>query len=190
MTERVLGVAQRIDDYAYVYFGTGLGLGLMSQGVIQRGAMGNAGEIGHLLVPHGGQMVPLEQVVSRLAISERMNAAGCRADVIEEIEALLEQRHPALLAWIDEAAAALSHAVHVLENLLDPQTIILGGAVPAPLLEEVLDRVELNPRSVANRPRREHPRLMVGACGRMTATRGAAALVIHQAVTPRMAMLA
>lgn len=190
MMERVLGVAQAINSYAYIYFGTGLGLGIVSGGAIQRGAMGNAGEIGHLPVPMPDGLLPLEQAVSRMAIRTRMTQAGEKADVIEEIEALHRANHPALMRWLDDAAPALAYALHIVENLLDPQTIILGGALPQALLDALLERVTLSDRSVANRPRREHPRLMRGACGRMTATRGAAALVINQALTPRMAAIA
>lgn len=187
MMERVLGVAQAITSYAYIYFGTGLGLGIVSGGAVQRGAMGNAGEIGHLPVPVPDGLLPLEQSVSRMAIRALMAKAGESADVIEDIEALHSAQHPALMRWLDDAAPALAYALHIVENLLDPQTIILGGALPEALLDALIERVTLSDRSVANRPDREHPRLMRGACGRMTATRGAAALVINQALTPRMA---
>lgn len=186
MTERVLGVAQDITSFAYVYFGTGLGLGLLSGDGIQRGARGNAGEIGHMLVPYAGGMFPLEQAVSRMALRKRIEATGRRADVIEDLEALMVERHPALFAWLDEAAIALSHAIHIVENLFDPDTVIFGGALPESLLDALLARISLSDSSVANRPERAHPRLLRGACGRMTATRGAAALVINQALTPRM----
>lgn len=190
MMERVLGVAQTISSYAYIYFGTGLGLGIVSGGAIQRGAMGNAGEIGHIPVPRAQTLVPLEQLVSRMAIRTRMAQAGEQAEIIEDLEALYERRHPALLQWMDEAAPALGHALTIVENLLDPQTIILGGALPEALLEALLQRITLPDLSVANRPNRTFPRLMRGACGRMTATRGAAALVLNQALTPRMAAIA
>lgn len=190
MMERVLGVAQGIASYAYIYFGTGLGLGIVSGGVIQRGAMGNAGEIGHLPVPQLDGVLPLEQAVSRLAIRAHMAKAGEKADVIEDIDALYNAQNPALLQWLDQAAPALAYALHIVENLLDPETIILGGALPEALLDALLDRVTLPDRSVANRPDRAYPRVMRGACGRMTATRGAAALVINQALTPRMAATA
>ncbi len=186
MTERVLGVAQDISSFAYIYFGTGLGLGLFSGDGIQRGAQGNAGEIGHVLVPYNNGMFPLEQAVSRMALRERIEATGRHADVIEDLEALMVERHPALFAWLDEAAGALSHAIHIVENLFDPDTVIFGGALPESLLDALLARIDLSASSVANRPERAYPRLLRGACGRMTATRGAAALVINQALTPRM----
>lgn len=187
MMERVLGVAQGNSSFAYIYFGTGLGLGLVSHGAIQRGARGNAGEIGHIPVQRSDGVFPLEQFVSRLAIQGHMAAANEKADVIEDIEALHQAGHPALMEWLDAAAPILAHALHVIENLLDPETIILGGALPEAFLDDLLSRVRLSDHSVANRPDRPSPRLTRGACGRMTATRGAAALVINQAFTPRMA---
>ncbi len=48
MAERVMGAAQGIDDFACLYFGAGLGLGLVAGGAVFGGAFGNAGEIGHI----------------------------------------------------------------------------------------------------------------------------------------------
>lgn len=190
MNERILGSAQGIDTFAYLYFGTGLGLGIVMGGTLQRGAFGNAGEIGHIGVPYKGRIAPLESAVSRMALETAMRKASLRATRIEELEALFEARDSVLLAWLDEAAPALTHALETLESLIDPQTIVLGGALPKALVEALVARVHLTERSVANRPERSHPRLMVGACGRMTASHGAAALVINAALTPQMASMA
>ncbi|MFN3225686.1 MAG: ROK family protein [Hyphomicrobiales bacterium] len=190
MAERVLGVAQDIDTFAYLYFGTGLGLGLVMNGALQRGAFGNAGEIGHVMVPHRGALRPLEQAVSRMALQAHMEAAGKSADRVEALQTLLAAGHPALLEWLDDAAPALSQGIAIVENLLDPQTIVLGGAVPQELVDALLARTNLPTRTVSNRPHRKHDRLLAGTCGRMTAPRGAAALVINTAFTPHIAAMA
>lgn len=190
MTERVLGVAQDIASFAYIYFGTGLGLGLVSGGVLQRGAFGNAGEIGHVRVPYQGALQPLEQTVSRMALQARMRVAGRRADTVEDLEALMKEGDQTFLHWLDEAGPALSHALEIIENVLDPQTVVLGGALPQSMLAALMERVTLSARSVSTRKDRTHPRILAGACGRMTAPRGAAALVINTALTPHMAAVA
>lgn len=190
MAERVLGVTQGIDTFAYLYFGTGLGLGLVAGGTLQRGAFGNAGEIGHVPVLYRGALQPLEQAVSRMALQRHMHAAGRSADRVEVLQDLLVEKHPALLQWLDDAAPALSQGIAIVENLLDPQTVVLGGAVPQELVEALIARTALSPRTVSNRPHRSHDRLIAGTCGRMTAPRGAAALVINTAFTPHIAATA
>lgn len=187
MAEMVSGRGQGIDDFAYLYFGTGIGLGVICNRAILRGARGNAGEIGHIPVAHQGTMLPLEQIASRMALRQRLSQTGIEAETTDMLEALFREANPVLMGWVEDAAGALSQAILMVENLSDPDTIIAGGAMPRVLLQAVLDLVQLSERSVANRPGRAHPRLLCGTCGPLTATQGAAALIINHAFTPRMA---
>src|SRR6478735_1793151 len=52
--ERLHGAARNLKNYCLLYFGAGLGLGIMSEGRPLRGAFGNAGEIGHFVVSPKG----------------------------------------------------------------------------------------------------------------------------------------
>jgi len=184
MAEGVSGVARDLDTYAFLYFGIGLGLGFVHQGRLMAGAFGNAGEIGHIPVPCGGETVLLETVVSRLSVQQHLAAAGRSVTVSDDLAQLYEERDAALLGWLARAAEPLSAALTIVENLFDPQVVIFGGAMPEALLDHLIDCVTLPERSVANRAGRTRPRLMRGTSGRMTATLGAAALVINQAFTP------
>lgn len=188
MAERIAGVAQGLETYAFLYFGSGLGLGSVHKGRLIAGAHGNAGEIGHIPVPAAGRTVPLESMVSRLSVQRALHTAGVEVTSGEDITRLYDQRHPVLLSWLDAAIEPLSVAVTVVENLFDPQTVILGGAMPDAILDHLLTSVRLSERSVSRRDGRAHPRLLRGASGRMTATLGAAALVLNQAFTPQIAV--
>lgn len=187
MAERVSGAAQGLETYAYIYFGSGLGLGVVQNGRLIAGAHGNAGEIGHIPVPAGGRIVPLESAVSRLSVQRALRAAGIAAESGDDLDRLHRAGEPALTAWLDAAAEPLSAAVQVVENLFDPSAVILGGAMPDRVLDDLIARVRPAETSVANRADRAGPRLLRGASGRMTATLGAAALVIDQAFTPKIA---
>lgn len=187
IAERVSGAAQGLDTYAFLYFGTGLGLGVVHKGRLMAGAFGNAGEIGTLHVPTSDGMVRLEDAVSRLSLSKALKASGQDASNVEELAALYRHGNAAMLSWLDRAVAPLSAAASMVENLFDPQTVILGGAMPDNILDHLVRTVNLDKRSVSNRPNRAHPRLMRGASGRMTATLGAAALVVNRAFTPTIA---
>jgi predicted NBD/HSP70 family sugar kinase len=187
MAERMNGIARGLDDFAYLYFGQGLGLGLVQKGQILQGAFGNAGEIGHIQVFVDGQAVALESATSRLSVQAFLAREGLEVTNMEDLISLYSSANRHLLLWLDNAAQALSSALSIIENLFDPQTVILGGAMPDVLLDHIIARTALPERSVSNRPDRVHPRLMRGTSGRMTATLGAAALVLHQAFTPTIA---
>lgn len=196
LAEGMFGAAQGLSSFAFLYFGSGLGLGLITQGQPMRGAFGNAGELGHVVLHPGGLPCDcgnfgcLEQYVSRLSVQRHLIGAGLlppdRQGTDATINRLLAEAHPALTEWAVHAAEALSRAIGMLENLFDPQSIILGGALPDGLLDLLIARLSLPPGSVARRADRSHPRVVRGTSGRLTAALGAAALVIHDTVTPRL----
>ena len=188
IAERVCGVAQGLDSYAFVYFGAGLGLGIVQEGRLLTGAHGNAGEIGHIPVPAAGGALPLEDAVSRLSVQRALEAQGLRVGSVDDLAALHRAGHPALADWLDAATGPLTAAIAIVENLFDPETVILGGAMPDGILDQLVAAVRLPERSVSARPGRTVPRLMRGASGRMTATLGAAALVVNQLFTPGLAV--
>lgn len=181
MAERINGVADDIATFAYLYFGAGLGLGLVNGGQLVRGAFGNAGEIGHIPIP--AKPGKLEDVLSRLAVQRHLLLAGKDARDIDALDLLFQQRDPDLMAWLKAASEALGHAMAIVENMFDPQTVVLGGAMPGAILDYLVQHTPLPEASVSNRPGALHPRLMRGASGRMTATLGAAALILNRALT-------
>ncbi|MGI9391361.1 MAG: ROK family protein [Boseongicola sp.] len=190
IAERISGVARGLDSYAFLYFGNGLGLGAVHNGHLVTGAFGNAGEIGHIPVPSNGETVILESAVSRLSVQRALGEVGVQVSSVEQLELLYCERHPVLMDWLDAAVAPLSAAITIVENFIDPQAVIVGGAMPDCILDYFVDAAQLSDISVANRTDRAQPRLLRGASGRMTATLGAAALVINQAFTPKIAVQA
>ncbi|WP_424982610.1 ROK family transcriptional regulator [Maritalea sp. S77] len=188
--ERVAGVASEMDDFCYVYFGTGIGLGVISKGHVMRGAFGNAGEIGHIVTQINGRDCPcgnkgcLETYASRFAARQHLAQFGIEANSGEDFARLVADGNEHFLAWLDVAAQHLAHAIGTLENIFDPQTIILGGALPDAVINALIDRLNLPNGSVANREERKCPRVMRGFSGRLTAALGAGAMVIHQTITP------
>ncbi|MFN3844637.1 MAG: ROK family protein [Paracoccaceae bacterium] len=200
IAEGISGVAQGLTNFCFLYFGSGLGLGVIAGSQPLRGSFGNAGEIGHVVIRPGGLLCDchnrgcLEQYVSRMALARHLAAQGwlpddgpVGPDVVDRVATrLLSQADSGLLGWLEQAADALSQAVGLLENLFDPQTVILGGGLPDALLTALCARIDLPQGSVARHRGRTLPRVQRGASGRLTAAIGAAALVIHDAVTPRL----
>jgi predicted NBD/HSP70 family sugar kinase len=157
-----------------------------------RGANGNAGEIGHVLVEKGGRLCScgqhgcLEAYASFHALAQQLSAAGIEGIDYADLERLHSEKHPVVLAWIEEAAGYLAPQVATLENLFDPEAIVLGGALPPGLLEDLVQAMQPLPLSVARRRNRHEFRLVHGRTGRLTAALGAAALPLLETMTPRL----
>ena len=93
-------------------------------------------------------------------------------------------------AFIAEAARHLAPMLATLENILDPETIILGGALPDAVIDDLIIALTPLPISVSSRPIRARPRLMRGQTGQLTAALGAAALPLLETITPKLDLAA
>ena len=190
--ERLHGAAKDLKNFCLIYFGQGLGLGIMIDGRPFRGANGNAGEIGHVLVKKGGRLCScgqhgcLEAYASIQALTERLSAAGVEDLDYARLEQLHREKHPVIAEWVDEAAGYLAPQVAMLENLFDPEAVVIGGALPPSLLEDLIQAMQPLPLSVASRRNRNEARLIRGRTGRLTAALGAAALPLLETMTPRL----
>jgi predicted NBD/HSP70 family sugar kinase len=186
--ERLFGAGRDFASFCLVYFGVGLGLGIIHEGRPFRGAFGNAGEIGQVLVRgHAGAPGegPLEQFASLFALRERLQKAGLGAGGLD-LDSLLAAKDPTLLGWIAEAADHLAPAIAMIENLFDPETVILGGALPDSVIDALIVALGPLPASISAYPQRRVPRVLRGQSGRWTAALGAAALPLMETLTPRL----
>lgn len=190
VAERVSGVAKGFESFAYLYFGSGLGLGIVENGGLVSGALGNAGEIGHIPVLADGRKVSLESKLSRLSVQAHLAKAGLETTSTDDLSRLFAEENEHLLSWLDQALEPFSNAITIIENILDPETIVLGGAMPDLVLDYLIENASLAEFSVSERQERIHPRLLRGTTGRMTGTLGAAALVLNRTFTPRISATA
>ena len=71
-----------------------------------------------------------------------------------DLAALVRSGHPELTAWTRDAAAKLAPMIAMLENLFDPESIILGGSLPVALLDALNEAMHPLPISVASRRQR------------------------------------
>lgn len=193
--ERLHGAGRTCQDFCFIYFGVGIGLGIIHEGRPMRGAFGNAGELGHVAVPPRGRPglaggdATLERIASVYALRERLAAAGRPAHRIEDLADCHHAGDPVLAEWIANAADYLSPVVGLLENILDPETIILGGNLPDGVIDALIAALDPLPVTVATRRERALPRVMRGQTGQLTAALGAAALPLFETVTPRLHLM-
>lgn len=148
------GVARGISDVAFMWVGPGVGLGIISNGEILRGARGNAGEIGFLPLELGadgdGEARTLEGTVGEHAIVEealRVAKEGqtglatvteLNLDTIFKIAELGDPKAGRIEADLVRRVAAASIAV---ASICDPDLLVLGGSVAEAGGARFVDRV-------------------------------------------------
>ncbi len=176
MGERLYGAGRDYKDYYYLFFSMGLGGCMLHDGLPMRGSFSNAGEIGHIpVVPNGepcacGNRGCLERYVSLEAHERRSAIVGVQG-------------------WLAEAAPLFRSAICTIENLFDPQTIIVGGVSGTDIPQRLLTMSEPLANSVSSRRNRTAPRIIFSTAGHGAALRGAASLAISGALTPRFGMM-
>jgi len=180
--------ARRLTNFVYVYFGIGLGSGVMIHSAAFGGASGNAGEIGHITaVPDGhdcicGKRGCLETYVS-VDSMRHLSAKGIEAATMAEFAARFGPDDPAIATWIAEAVEPLRNGLNAVENLFAPQSIMIGGNAPDWLIDTFMARAEPLPPSVG-RVKRTLPRIMKSELGPDAVARGAAVLPLLATLNP------
>jgi glucokinase len=177
--EFVAGAGRDSQDMVLLTLGTGVGGGIVADGRVHRGAFGNAGEVGHIIVQPGGRACPcgqfgcLERYSSANAIEQRAAEAiragrpSRLADAMQhsgEIDApdvaAAARAGDALAAEIwDDACRYLALACTTLQHIVNPRVVVLGGGLinaGAQLLVPVRRHLEaLTWRMADDRPRVE-----------------------------------
>ncbi|HVN50481.1 MAG TPA: ROK family protein [Acidimicrobiales bacterium] len=150
VAEHRVGAGSGADDLVLVTLGTGIGGGLIAGGALQRGAAGFAGEPGHMVVdPHGppcpcGRRGCWERYASGSGLGRlaRDAAHAGRADAIvalaggdpeevrgEHVTSAAADGDPDALAVLREFAWWVALGVSNLENVLDPEVVVIGGGL-------------------------------------------------------------
>lgn len=191
--ERLLGAAHGLDHAVCIYFGYGLGTGLILNGELYGGAYSNAGEIGMMLtlVPGDGTDVePLEHYASMAALCKLLELDPSAPDLFAMVTDAVLLGGPKLEQWMDDVAQRLRRAVQILELVFDPQTVILCGGAPRILIDRLVEKIEPLLPSIADRTNRHpQPRLQAGLADPWSAALGAAAEPIARAFDPRFSAI-
>ncbi len=191
--ERLLGAAHGLDHAICIYFGYGLGTGLILNGELYGGAHSNAGEIGMMLtlVPgDGADVEPLEHYASMAALCKLLELDPSAPDLFAMVTDAVQQGGSRLEQWMDDVAERLRRAVQILELVFDPQTVILCGGAPRILIDRLVEKIAPLLPSIADRTNRHPlPRLQAGLADPWSAALGAAAEPIARAFDPRFSAI-
>ncbi|WP_017570290.1 ROK family transcriptional regulator [Nocardiopsis halotolerans] len=164
------GVVNGSTIFAAVYMGTGVGAGVLVNGIPYAGASGNAGEIGHVCLDVDGPLcwcggrgcveaiagpaavVAAARADEALARTADLTREGgrTRPSVAAEFTAVVRaarQGEPTARALLDRSARHLAVAVRTLANVMDVDLLVLtgsslavAGSVYLPVIQRELDR--------------------------------------------------
>jgi glucokinase len=196
MAEATLGAAQGFQSMLGVFWGTGVGGGIVLDGKLWLGRDA-AGEIGHMVVKVGGAKCPcgrhgcMEAYAGRGAMETRARELARKGEQTD-LFAIMEKRgrtrltsgiwaralvrqDPMAVRLIERAIEALGAGVASAVNLLDVEVVILGGGLGVRLGDPYRKRLEhaMLPHVFAdNRP----PPVLLAQLGDLGGAIGAALL--------------
>jgi len=131
------GNSRKARSFAFIAVGTGIGMGIFSDGYLVRGARGAAGEIAYL--PLGGdpydarglRFGTLETAIGSVGIIERyLGLGGSPGSTVRDVFDRLDIEEAARIT-IDEVSRILTTAILAVHSILDSEIIILGGSIGA-----------------------------------------------------------
>ncbi len=190
-------------NFVAMYFSTGVATGLVLEGNIFRGATGNAGDGGRIIVNESGvprartqqlgHLVTPEFLVEQ-AVDEEVLLPG--GDLEEQFDRLLTEAaagDPGAMGILYRAGRNIGSAVVTLVNLLDVPEIVFGGPsweqiepFALPVIEHVVQTSDL--RSTRHRVAFSTSTVGIGTGAHVPAV-GAACLVLDSALSPRASSL-
>ena len=188
------GAGSEVDHLVFVTLGTGVGGGVISHGVLLRGAQGSGGELGHVTVHATGPRCAcgnrgcLEALASGTAIARRARVAAVerpesalgriasrRKLLGEDVTELARGGDETALSVLEETGTWLGIGLAGFVNVFNPEVAAVGGgAMEAGDLILASARREVRLR--ARPPSRDLVEIQVATLGPESGVLGAAAL--------------
>ena len=125
-----------VEHLLFVKVATGIGAGIISGGRLHRGAVGAAGDLGHVAAPHApevlcscGNLGCLEAVASGPAISKSLKEIGIVAENNADIVALVRGGNVPTAHAVRQAGRTIGEVLATCVSLLNPEVIVIGGSL-------------------------------------------------------------
>ncbi len=117
-----------------VTLGTGIGCGIVLNGHIWHGALGTAGEIGHIPVLPGGRRCNCRKTgcMEAYASGTGLGKTAREREIAEDCQGLFrlaQEGSPAARAAIDEAVCFAAQALTAVVNILSPDALLFSGGL-------------------------------------------------------------
>ncbi len=173
--EYYFGDAWRERDFLYFFLGEFLGGGLVINGSLYFGRSGNAAAVGSMPAPGPQGVTQLIHLASLYQLQRRVERAGADPSSIWLAPQAWADFGEPLRAWLDEAARALAYAIVSAISVIDVATVVIDGAMPAPVRQTLCHLVAAELEKLDRRGLSD-VRALPGAIGPDAPAIGAAAL--------------
>ncbi|MHA7984412.1 ROK family transcriptional regulator [Rathayibacter sp. CAU 1779] len=193
--ERWVGRTKRSGDFVFLYFGTGIGSGLVLNGDVYRGISSNAGEFGQLCAirvgrtDDAGRPVLVRECNPTAALPEIAKELGYagQATTYRELCEEVGKGEEHAVAAAEQIASVIAQGAVALIDLLDLPLMVIGGPVFEPELQELVvseisREVNAVPTAHSARKVRVERSVLQGEAGAL----GAASSIFHNTFAPRM----
>ena len=175
------GAARGVDVFACLTVGTGIGMGIVVDGRLFRGAHGAAGEVGYLpygwpppgTPPRAGM---LESAAAAQSVVEMAAAHGLAVRTAKDVFRLARDGDARALRAVEEEAERLAFVVASVAAVIDPALVVLGGGIGknTDLLIEPMSRALAHATPL-------RPEIVPGELGEEAALTGAIAIALRTA---------
>jgi predicted NBD/HSP70 family sugar kinase len=125
-----------VEHLMFVKIATGIGTGIISDGRLQRGAQGIAGDIGHVQVARGadvpcqcGNRGCLEALASGPAIARSLREQGLDAHTGSDVVELVKRGQIDAIQAVRQAGRDIGEVLTTCVSLMYPSVIAIGGSM-------------------------------------------------------------
>jgi predicted NBD/HSP70 family sugar kinase len=182
--EQSSGLGKGVANFVYLHLGTGVGMGLVLDGELFRGATGAAGEVGYMPLaaadPHDPANLrhgALEGAIGAAGVVSMARAFGMRPPLTAKRVFVAARKHdPVAMKVVQAEAERIALAIAVVVPVVDPELVILGGGIGRNG-DLLLGPIERELRKVSP----FHPRIDVSALGEDAELHGAVATALSAA---------
>jgi len=178
------------DHMIVVKVATGIGSGFISNGRLHRGAVGAAGDLGHILAPRGGDQPCrcgntgcLEAVASGPAIAATLRTHGLDAVTSADVVGLVRAGNLEAGRAVRQAGRDIGDVLAACISMFNPTLIVVGGSIAMAgemLLAGVRESIYRRSLPLAT----ENLRIVQSRAGSEAGVLGAAAMVVQHALSP------
>ena len=125
-----------VDHLIFLKAATGIGSGIISDGHLQRGSQGTAGDIGHVRVSRGdniacrcGNYGCLEAVAGAPAVIKNVNEAGLPVRNMSDLIDVTKRGKVEASQAVRQAGRDIGEVLSTCVSLMNPSIIVIGGSM-------------------------------------------------------------
>jgi glucokinase len=139
LAEWAIGAGRGSRHMVMLTLGTGIGGGLILDGRLYRGALGAAGELGHIVIEHDGKPCQgactgrghLETYTTGVAAGEAARESFGPAVDAHRLVRIAREGDPTAIEILSDIGRRLGSGIGSLVNVFNPELVVIGGGFAA-----------------------------------------------------------